>query len=104
MRSLVGCHPYMLRFGARRAEPAHARRPRREADGDGKRIAAGPEGSAVERQGLNREVAVLGWLRRRKLGESGRRRLLIALARAEEELIETHVANAVDVIESVGDA
>jgi hypothetical protein len=46
---------------------------------------------------------VLGWLRRRKLGETGRRRLLIALAHAEEELIETHVANAIGVIEAMGD-
>lgn len=46
---------------------------------------------------------MLGWLRRRRLGEAGRRRLLIALARAEEELVETHVRNAIQVIEAIGD-
>jgi len=33
-----------------------------------------------------------------------RRRLLFALARAEEELIETHVRNALDVVDAVGDS
>jgi hypothetical protein len=44
---------------------------------------------------------LLRWLRRRRLDDRGRRRLLIALARAEEELIETHVRSALDVIEAV---
>jgi hypothetical protein len=44
---------------------------------------------------------VFGWLRRRRLSDPGRRRLLIALARAEEDLIETHVRNAVAVYEAV---
>jgi hypothetical protein len=48
-------------------------------------------------------VAVLGWLRRRRMDDSVKCRLLIALARAEEELIETHVRNALNVIGSVGD-
>ncbi|MBI4408427.1 MAG: hypothetical protein HY561_01885 [Gemmatimonadetes bacterium] len=44
------------------------------------------------------------WLRRRRrLSEGARRRLLIGLARAEESLIETHVRNALELIESVGD-
>jgi hypothetical protein len=46
---------------------------------------------------------VLGWLRRRRMSDGGRRRLLVALARAEEDLIETHVRNALNVIETVGD-
>jgi len=46
---------------------------------------------------------VLGWFRRRRMSEAGRRRLLIALARAEEELVETHVRNALDVFEAVGE-
>jgi hypothetical protein len=46
---------------------------------------------------------LLGWLRKRRLDEAGRRRLMIALARAEEELIETHVRNALNVITAVGE-
>jgi hypothetical protein len=47
---------------------------------------------------------VLGWLRRwRRRDDAGRKRLLIALARAEEALIETHVENVLDVFEAVGD-
>jgi hypothetical protein len=47
---------------------------------------------------------VFGWLRRRRLTDDVRRRLVIALARAEDELIETHVQNALDVVTAVGDA
>lgn len=43
------------------------------------------------------------WLRRRRLSEAGRRRLLIALARAEEDLVETHVRNVRKIQDSVGD-
>lgn len=46
---------------------------------------------------------MLRWLRRRKLSEAGRRRLLIALARAEEELLDAHVRNALDVFDAVGE-
>lgn len=46
---------------------------------------------------------MLGWLRRRRLSEAGERRLLIALARAEQELLETHVRNALGVLEAVAD-
>jgi len=46
---------------------------------------------------------VFGWLRRRRLSEKTRRKLLVALARADEALIETHVQNALDVIKAVGD-
>ncbi|MFO7260261.1 MAG: hypothetical protein DIU52_003840 [bacterium] len=47
---------------------------------------------------------MLGWLRRwRRRDDAGRKRLLIALARAEEALIETHVENVLDVFEAVGD-
>jgi len=47
---------------------------------------------------------VLGWLRRRlRRDDAGRKRLIIALARAEEALIETHVENVLDVFEAVGD-
>jgi hypothetical protein len=46
---------------------------------------------------------VLDFFRRRRLSEEGQKRLVVALARAEETIIETHVANALDVIEAVGD-
>lgn len=43
------------------------------------------------------------WMRRRRLSDAGRRRLLIALARAEENLVETHVRNVLRVHEAVGE-
>jgi hypothetical protein len=46
---------------------------------------------------------MFGWLRTRKRLSSGaERRLMIALARAEEEVVRTHVQNALDVLEAVG--
>jgi hypothetical protein len=46
---------------------------------------------------------MFGWLRKRKRLSSGaERRLMIALARAEEEVVRTHVQNALDVLEAVG--
>lgn len=45
---------------------------------------------------------MLGWLRkRRRMGATAERRLLVALARAEEELVRTHVQNALDVMDAV---
>jgi hypothetical protein len=46
---------------------------------------------------------VLGWWKRRQLSDAGKRRLVIALARAEEELNETHVRNALDLFDAVGE-
>lgn len=46
---------------------------------------------------------VLGWLRRRRLSEAGRRRLVIALARSEEDLIEVHIRNVLDLFDAIGD-
>ena len=46
---------------------------------------------------------ILRWLRRRRLSEAGERRLLIALARAEEELVQTHVQNVLEVLDAVGE-
>ena len=46
---------------------------------------------------------VLDFFRRRRLSDEGQKRLVVALARAEETIIETHVENALDVIEAVGD-
>jgi hypothetical protein len=37
------------------------------------------------------------------LTDAGKRRLVIALARAEEELNETHVKNALDLFDAVGE-
>jgi hypothetical protein len=46
---------------------------------------------------------MLGWLRkRRRMAAVAERRLLVALARAEEELVRTHVQNALDVMDAVG--
>jgi hypothetical protein len=42
-------------------------------------------------------------MRRRRLSDAGRRRLLIALARAEETLVETHVRNVLRIQDAVGD-
>jgi hypothetical protein len=46
---------------------------------------------------------VMGWLRgrRRRLSAAAERRLLVALARSEEELVRAHVQNALSVIEAV---
>lgn len=46
---------------------------------------------------------VLNFFRRKKLTDEGRRRLLVSLARSEEALVETHVRNALDLIEAIGD-
>ena len=46
---------------------------------------------------------VFDFFRRRRLSSEGQKRLAIALARAEETIIDTHVENALDVIESVSD-
>lgn len=46
---------------------------------------------------------MLGWWRRRRLSDAVRRRLVIALARAEEQLVEVHVRNALEVLDTVGD-
>ncbi len=46
---------------------------------------------------------MFNWLRRRRLSAEARRKLLIVAARSEEAIIETHVANALDLVRSVGD-
>jgi hypothetical protein len=45
---------------------------------------------------------VLGFFRRRKLSDEGEKRFVVALARAEESIIEAHVKCALEVIEAVG--
>lgn len=42
------------------------------------------------------------WLRRRRLSNEAKRKLLIAAARAEEAIVETHVSNVLDLMELLG--
>lgn len=46
---------------------------------------------------------MLDWLRRRRLSASARKKLLIATARAEEALVETHVSNILAFLSALGD-
>lgn len=46
---------------------------------------------------------VLDFFRRKRLSEEGQKRLVVALARAEETIIQAHVDNALYVIEAVSD-
>lgn len=43
------------------------------------------------------------WLRRRRLSNEAKRKLLIAAARAEEAIVETHVGNVLDLLETLRD-
>jgi hypothetical protein len=43
------------------------------------------------------------FLRRKRLSAEARRKLLIVAARSEEAIIETHVANVLDMLEMLGD-
>ncbi|MGH7458823.1 MAG: hypothetical protein ACREKN_07070 [Longimicrobiaceae bacterium] len=45
---------------------------------------------------------MFNWVRRRRLGKDARRKLLIALARAEETLVETHVDNVFELMDLLG--
>ncbi|HEX2093046.1 MAG TPA: hypothetical protein VHG28_11615 [Longimicrobiaceae bacterium] len=45
---------------------------------------------------------MFNWFRKRLSGEA-RRKLLIAAARSEEAVIEIHVANALDLLDDLGD-
>ena len=42
------------------------------------------------------------WLRRRRLSAEAKRKLLILAARSEEALVETHVANVLELVEHLG--
>jgi hypothetical protein len=45
---------------------------------------------------------MLGWLtKRRRLSTAGERRLMVALARAEERVIRAHVQNALHIMDAV---
>ncbi len=46
---------------------------------------------------------MFNWLRRRRLSSEARRKLLIAAARAEEAIVDTHVENIMDLLDLVGD-
>ena len=46
---------------------------------------------------------VFDFFKRRRLSEEGEKRLVVALARAEERVIEAQVECALDVIEAVGE-
>ncbi len=43
------------------------------------------------------------WIRRRRLSPDAKKRLLIIAARSEEAIVETHVANLVQMLEALGD-
>ena len=46
---------------------------------------------------------MFNWLRRRRLSPDARKRLLLVAARAEEAIVETHVLNLLDLLESLED-
>ena len=46
---------------------------------------------------------MFNWLRRRRLSPDARKRLLLVAARAEEAIVETHVSNLLDLLETLHD-
>jgi len=46
---------------------------------------------------------MFNWLRRRKMSSDARKRLLLVAARSEEAIVETHVANLLDLLETLDD-
>lgn len=46
---------------------------------------------------------MFNWLRRRRLSDDARKKLMIFTARAEEEIIEAHVGNLMDLLDTLGD-
>lgn len=46
---------------------------------------------------------MFNWIRRRRLSPDARKRLLLVAARSEENIIETHVANLIDMLAMMGD-
>lgn len=46
---------------------------------------------------------MFNWLRRRRLSAGARKRMLLVAARAEEAIVETHVSNLVDLLDTLGD-
>lgn len=46
---------------------------------------------------------MLNWFRRRRLSAEARRKLLILAARSQEAIIDTHVANAIELLDALGE-
>jgi hypothetical protein len=46
---------------------------------------------------------LFNWLKRRRLSADARKKLLIVTARAEEAIVETHVTNLLDLLETLGE-
>jgi hypothetical protein len=46
---------------------------------------------------------MFNWIRKRRLSPQARKRLLLVAARSEEALVETHVTNVLDLLETLGD-
>lgn len=46
---------------------------------------------------------MFNWIRRRRLSGDTRKRLLLVAARAEEAIVETHVGNLLDLLDTLGD-
>jgi hypothetical protein len=46
-------------------------------------------------------MPMFDWLRRRRLSTEAKRKLLIVAARSEEALVETHVANVLDLLDAL---
>lgn len=46
---------------------------------------------------------MFNWLRKRRLSAEARKKLLLVAARAEEALVETHVSNLSDLLDSLGE-
>lgn len=42
------------------------------------------------------------WMRRRRLSAESRRKLLIVVARSEEAIVETHIDNVLDLLDTLG--
>jgi hypothetical protein len=53
--------------------------------------------TAIEGSGM------FNWIRRRRLTPQGQKRLLLVAARAEEALVETHVANVLDLLATLSE-
>ncbi|HEU0013266.1 MAG TPA: hypothetical protein VFQ45_06255 [Longimicrobium sp.] len=43
------------------------------------------------------------WLRRRRLSNEAKRKLLVAAARSEERIVETHARNVLELLDMLGD-
>lgn len=46
---------------------------------------------------------MFNWLRRRRLSADARKKLMLFTARAEEEIIDAHVGNIMDLLNTLGD-